>query len=112
MGILHFYYNNISFSENIVYSLDYSLFYFRFIIFTHFIIYLLINIPKLTNLLIKGILISFFVMIIYSTIELILYTQMGHIDGLMRRLHLLFQMRQLLVVLWLGCCRFYVFLLY
>ncbi len=78
------------FSENIVYSLDYSLFYFRFIIFTHFIIYLLINIPKLTNLLIKGILISFFVMIIYSTIELILYTQMGHIDGLMRRLHLLF----------------------
>lgn len=77
------------FSKNIIYSLDYSLFYFRFIIFTHFIIYLLINYPKITNLLIKGILISFFIMFIYSTIELILYSQLDHIDGI-KRLHLLF----------------------
>ena len=49
------------FSKSIIYSLDYSLFYFRFIIFTHFIIYLLINYPKIKNLLIKGILISFLI---------------------------------------------------
>lgn len=76
-------------SDKIIYSLDYTLFYFRFIIFSHFVIYLLINYPKLKSIFLKSILTSFSIMIIYSSIELILYLNMDEIDGI-RRLHLFF----------------------
>ena len=76
-------------SNNIIFSLDYSLFYFRFIIFSHFIVYLFINYPKLKMLFLQGVLFSFCLIIIYSFIQLILYLNMDFIDGI-RRLRLLF----------------------
>lgn len=76
-------------SDKIIFSFDYSLFYFRFIVFSHFVIYLLIHYTKLKNIFLKSILISFSIMIIYSSIELILYLNMEEIDGI-RRLHLIF----------------------
>lgn len=76
-------------SKQIMYSFDYSLLYFRFIIFAHFFVFLLIEYPKIKTIFLKGIIISFSIMIIYSSIELILYFNMDEIDGI-RRLHLLF----------------------
>ncbi len=76
-------------SNDIIYSLDYSLFYFRFIIFSHFFVFLLIEYPKIKFLFLKGIITSLFIMIIYSSIELIIYFNMDEIDGI-RRLHLIF----------------------
>ncbi len=76
-------------SKNIIFSLDYSLFYFRFIIFSHFIVYLFINYPKLKILFLQSIFFSLCIIIIYSLIQLILFLNMDFIDGI-RRLRLLF----------------------
>ena len=76
-------------SESVFFSLDYSLFYFRFIIFSHFMVYLLINYPKLKILFLQGIFFALFLIIIYSLIQLILFLNMDFIDGI-RRLRLIF----------------------
>ena len=76
-------------SKNIIFSLDYSLFYFRFIIFSHFMVYLFISYPKLKILFLQGIFFSLCLISIYSLIQLILFLNMDFVDGI-RRLRLLF----------------------
>ena len=99
-------------SNNIIFSLDYSLFYFRFIIFSHFFIYLLINYPNLKILFLQGVLFSLFLIIIYSFIQLILFLNMDIIDGI-RRLRLLFSDEEVVgsyIVRMLPIFCFFVFL--
>lgn len=77
-------------SEDIIYSLDYSLFYFRFIIFAHFVIYLVARFPAVTKLLLYGIIISLILISISSIYQIInLYYFDIEIDGV-RRLELPF----------------------
>lgn len=59
-------------SDQPIFSFDYSLFYFRFIIFSHFLIYLLYNFEVIKKLLLYGILTSLFLIICSSSYQLFL----------------------------------------
>lgn len=59
-------------SDQPVYSLDYTLFYFRFIIFSHYFLYLLINFENSKRIFLYGILSSLCLIIISSTYQLLL----------------------------------------
>lgn len=100
-------------SNNIIYSLDYSLFYFRFIVFTHFFIFLVITYRQILKLFLFGIIFALFFMNLSSLIEILYYflNQTESINGY-RRLHLIFSDEEVVGSFLIRILPIYLFLSY
>ena len=99
-------------SNNIIYSLDYTLFYFRFIIFAHFFIYLVITYRHILKLFLFGIIFALFFINLSSFIEILIYfNQNEPLDGV-RRLKLPFSDEEIVGSFLIRILPIYLFLSY
>ena len=99
-------------SNSIIYSLDYTLFYFRFIIFAHFFIYLVITYRHILKLFLFGIIFALFFINLSSFIEILIYfNQNEPLDGV-RRLKLPFSDEEIVGSFLIRILPIYIFLSY
>jgi len=99
-------------SDEILYSLDYSLFYFRFIIFAHFFIFLILKYENMLKNFFFGIIVCLFLLNLYSILQIINFFNLSiEYDGV-RRLHLLFSDEEIVGSFLIRILPIYIFLIY
>ena len=99
-------------SEEILYSLDYSLFYFRFIVFAHFFVFLMINHKNLLKNFLFGLMISISLLNLFSVFELINFFYFSSDIDAVRRLHLPFSDEEIVGSFLIRILPIYIFLIY